>query len=237
MNLVSRIFEHVEGMLACVATRCPTSSEALGRVVVEGSVNLMHMSQFGHEKAIIAFFESWINEHERKLNRWKEIIKDKEYSNSVSDQIDQRKKLIEYHRICVNEIVTDFSIDRNDFSTIWPKTLFDRFKNIDREEFYYAHYHRLSGASHVTAEDTISWLISLNLDHKQQHNIAHEAVYYSIMMARLSSIFFIDAVAVCCISHGLQIGEVLDRFTELKENLLISVDDIAEAAGVPQGSK
>lgn len=237
INLIGRIFEHVGGMLACIATQCPTSSEALGRVVVEGSVNLMHMSRFGHEKAIVAFFESWINEHERKLDEWEETIRDKENSISVAAQINQRKKLVGYYRNCINSFVDKFCVDRKDFSSIWPKSLFKRFKNLDREEFYYAHYHRLSGANHITAEDTISWLISLNFDHKQKQDVAYEAVSYSIMMTRLSSIFFIDAVAVCCISHGLKSKTKLNRFFELKEEIAVSANEIAEAAGVPQVSK
>ena len=231
------IFEHVEGMLTCVATQCPTSSEALGRVVVEGSVNLMHMSEFGREKAIVAFFESWINEHERKLAEWQDAIKDKEHSASVGAQIDERKKLVSIYKNCVTDFVEKFDVDRDNFSSVWPKSLFRRFKNIDREEFYYAHYHRLSGASHITAEDTISWLITLNLDFDQQQKIANEAVSYSIMMARLSSIFFIDALAICCIRHGLKSKSKLNRFNELKEKIIITVNDIAKSAGVPQVNK
>lgn len=237
INLMGRIFEHAGGMLACIATQCPTSSEALGRIVVEGSVNLMHMSQFGREKAIIAFFESWINEHDGKLNRWKNIVRDKEGSMQVVAQIDERIGLVDHYREFTNQLVKDLCIDKTDQSSAWPKSLFDRFKNLDREEYYYTHYHRLSGSSHITAEDTISWLRSLDFDDKQKHALALEAVSYSIMMARLASLFFVDAVAICCICHGLTPGTELNRFTELKKRIVISIDEIAKSAGVPEIKK
>ena len=234
LNLIGRIFEHVGGMLTCVATQCPTSSEALWRVVVEGSVNLMHMSEFGREEAIVAFFESWIDGHERKLDEWLDSIKDKEHSGSVRAQIDERKKLVSFYKNYVAGFIDKFAVDRKNYTSVWPKSLFKRFKNVDCEEFYYAHYHRLSGASHITAEDTISWLIALNLDFDQQQKIANEAVSYSIMMSRLSSVFFIDALAICCIEHGLSSKSKLNRLKELKEQITTSVFEIAKSAGVPR---
>lgn len=53
------------------------------------------------------------------------------------------------------------------------------------------------------------------------------------MMERLSSLFFIDAVAASCIHFGLRDGVNMESIDELKLNISKSVQEIAKAAGVP----
>jgi len=55
LNIIGRIFEQAQGMLVCIATRCPTSSEAIARVVIEGSVNLMVSDHQGKQLYIDRF--------------------------------------------------------------------------------------------------------------------------------------------------------------------------------------
>jgi len=233
INLVGRIYEQVEGMLACIATKCPTSSEALGRIVIEGSINLMYMSSLGNEKTIIAFFSSWLNGHERKLLEWLESIKGKDYYPSVEPMIKERLSVVKIYSEFVEGAIDKFSADSNDFSKIWPKSIYKRFEALGKEESYYTNYHRLSGASHITAEDTISWLISLDYKESERHMLAKEAWPYSIMMSRLSCLFFIDALSFSCIYHGMTKGDELNRLIELKNKISESAEKISTAAGVP----
>ena len=116
----------------------------------------------------------------------------------------------------------------------WPKSLYKRFEALGLEESYYSSYHRLSGSSHITAEDTISWLISLQQSDGYKHSLAKEAWAYSLMMTRISCTYFIDAVTACCIAHGLKDDTVLNRLKALKNNLADAVADLSEAAGVPK---
>ncbi|WP_323950728.1 DUF5677 domain-containing protein [Aeromonas caviae] len=232
-NLIGRIYEQVEGMLATIAINCPTSSEALGRVVIEGSINLTYMAMFGNEKTLLAFLSSWVTEHQRKLNEWSENIKSKEYSERVQPMIAERMAVVDIYNEFVQQGINKFGADVGEFRNIWPKSIYKRFEAVGKEDAYYENYHRLSGASHITAEDTISWLLSLNFDDQQRINLAKEAWAYSIMMARLSSLFFIDAVAASCIHFGMRSGTELERMRELKENIIRSVQDIAKSAGVP----
>lgn len=233
INLIGRIYEQVEGMLATISINCPTSSEALGRVVIEGSINLTYMAMFGNEKTLLAFFSSWVTEHQRKLHEWSENIKSKEYSERVQPMIAERMAVVDIYNEFVQQGINQFGADVGEFRNIWPKSIYKRFEAIGKEDAYYENYHRLSGASHITAEDTISWLLSLNFDDEQRVKLAKEAWAYSIMMARLSSLFFIDAVAASCIHFGMRSGTELERMRELKENIIRSVQDIAKSAGVP----
>lgn len=234
MNLAARIYEQVEGMLACIATKCPTSSEALGRIVIEGSINLMYLSRLGNEKSIIAFFSSWTSEHERKLHEWKEKIKNKDYFDAVEPMIDERLTLVSIYKNFIENGIEKFSVNKDEFKKLWPKSIFSRFEALEKEESYYENYHRLSGSSHITAEDTILWLVSLDFSDEQRYKIAQEAWSYSIMMSRLSCLFFIDAVSYSCIRHGLTEGDQLNRLVELKSMVAKSANEIAKAAGVPK---
>ena len=232
-NLIGRIYEQVEGMLATIAINCPTSSEALGRVVIEGAINLTYMAMFGDEKTLLAFFSTWVMEHQRKLDEWTENVKNKKYSEQVQPMIDERLAVLNIYNDFLQQGITQFGANESDFRKIWPKSIYKRFEAVGKEESYYANYHRLSGSSHITAEDTISWLLSLNFDNQQKLNLAKEALSYSIMMARLSCLFFIDAVVASCIHFGLRDGVELERMTELKSNIARSAQEIAKAAGVP----
>lgn len=234
INLIGRIFEQVEGMLATIAINCPTSSEALGRVVIEGSINLMYMANFGDEKTLLAFFSSWVNEHQRKLAEWSEKVEEKEYNAEIQKMISKRLIVVNLYNDFIQQGIEKFDVDINSFPKIWPKSIFKRFEALGKEESYYENYHRLSGANHLTAEDTLSWLISLNFDHDQKIELANEAWSYSIMMSRLSSLFFIDALASSCIHFGLKDGDTLNRLKEIKDKIKTSVQVISLAAGVPK---
>ena len=65
LNLLGRVFEHTQAMLVALATRSPASSEALARIVVEGSVNVSYLAAKGNAGTLIRFFRTWLREHER----------------------------------------------------------------------------------------------------------------------------------------------------------------------------
>jgi hypothetical protein len=232
INILGRIYEHVEAMLVCISTKCPTSAEAIGRIVVEGSINLMYMSVKGNEKTILAYYKSWTNEHRKRLSAWKDKIKDKDYASVVIPMINKREKLLSLYELYTNNTIKKFDADVSVFNKIWPKSLFDRFKALEKEELYFEMYHRLSGSSHITAEDTLSWIIALNFPDDEKMKLSKEAWSYSIMMVRLACLTYLDAIAVCCISHGKKIEE-LDEIVEMKNKVGILVNEIKEAAGVP----
>jgi len=231
LNILSRIFEQTEGMLVCICSRCPTSAEALARVVVESSINIMFMVLHGNEQTLIGFLDTWIIEHKRKLNEWKEKMVGSIHAKRVLPMIDKRLSLINNLEKYLNKIVITCGIERKPHRKAWPKSVFKRFSALDRETDYYESYHRLSGSSHLSGEDTLSWLIALNMDDEYKYTIAKEAVSYSIMMSRIASLFFIDAAVACAIFHGL---EDLEDIKYIKNKLIKSVSDITKEAGVPE---
>lgn len=231
LNLLGRVHEHSEGMLVAISTGSPTSAEALARIVVEGAMNIMYLATLGNSSTLIQFFRSWLHEHERKLSEWQDSIHSESYGKKVSAMIDERSQFIKSLGLYVNNIESQALIEPTDKNTEWPKSLFKRFEKMGRKTDYYESYHRLSGASHLTGEDTLLWLISLEMTTEQKISVAKEAWAYSIMMTRIASSFFVDAVAACVIGYGRSNN---DDLQEIKRSLARSVHEIAKEAGVPQ---
>lgn len=230
LNLLGRIFEHAQAMLVSLSTGSPASSEALARIVVEGSINVMYLATFGDSGTLIQFFRSWLGEHDRKLTEWQQKIQGEEHAAKVSTMIDARRQLVTALQEFVSQNEIQCGINVSGSSAEWPKSLFKRFEALGRETDYYTSYHRLSGASHITGEDTLTWLMSLSMPDELRHRVGKEAWGYSIMMTRISSSFFVDAVAASVISHGRPLN---DDLLECKRALEKAVHEIAQEAGVP----
>ena len=91
LNLMSRIYEQAQAMLVALATGSPASSEALGRIVVEGSINLMYLATLGNESTLVAFLESWVQEHNKKLIVWYRRVQEVDEACNVHKMIAARK--------------------------------------------------------------------------------------------------------------------------------------------------
>lgn len=230
LNLMSRIFEHAQAMLVAIATGSFTSAEALARIVVEGSINLMYLALHGDTGTLINYFQSWVNEHEKKLKEWKKKIEAKPYANEVGKMIDARMDVVIGFKNYIDILKERCEINSQSSSLPWPPILFQRFSTLNLETDYYESYHRLSGSSHITSEDTLLWLISLNLEPEQIQKMGVEARAYSVMMSRMASKFFVEAVAACVISHGRKNN---DDLQEHRRKLAQAIHEIASKAGVP----
>lgn len=231
LNLMSRIYEHAQAMLVALATGSPASCEALGRTVVEGAVNLMYLSTLGDASTLVAFLDSWVQEHNKKLGEWNRRIQDSEHAESVGKMIAERKELVDGYVKFLALVQSQCQIDEALGSYAWPSTLLKRFELLRRQTDYYESYHRLSGASHITGEDTLNFLMALSVDDEHCQRLGAEAWAYSTMMSRLVCMFFVEAVAACVIAYGRSDNEDLQT---LRRRLVSGVRELAEAAGVPQ---
>lgn len=233
VNLLGRNFEHAQAMLVALATGSPSSSEALGRIVVEGSVNLAYLALNGGARTIIHFFRDWLQEHRKRLTAWKTEIEGAPYAARVLSMIGEREEMVNGLAAYVDSVESHLGLQGVTDGAAWPKTLFARFEALGRQTDYYESYHRLSGASHLTAEDTLTWLVSLEMPDERKHQLAVEAWAYSTMMTRIAATFFIDAAAACVIAHGRKKN---DDLNECKLSLTKAVLEISKKAGVPDRS-
>lgn len=231
LNLMSRNYEHAQAMLVALATGSPASCEALGRTVVEGAVNLMYLATLGDASTLVAFLDSWVREHDKKLAEWRKRVQGSEDADQIGKMIAERKGLVDGYLNYLSLIQTQCQIEDAQGANIWPSTLLKRFEQLGRQTDYYESYHRLSGASHITGEDTLNFLMSLSLEDEYRQKIGAEAWAYSTMMSRLVCKFFVEAVAACVIAYNRSANEDLQA---LRRELAEGVRELAVAAGVPQ---
>lgn len=230
-NLLGRTFEHAQAMLVAMATGSPASAEALARIVVESSVSVIYLAAKGDAGTIIRFFRTWLTEHDRKLTEWKQRVRTEESNADVLAMIEERRSVVRILDDFVNQLESECEIDASTPLSEWPRSLFHRFQAIGRETDYYESYHRLSGSSHMTGEDTLMWLFAMQLpDVASRRKLGEEAWAYSIMMTYIASLFFIDAGLTCCLAYGRDPSADIEAY---RISLHRAVEGIASRAGVP----
>ncbi len=233
VNLLGRNFEHAQAMLVALATGSPASSEALARIVVEGSVNLTYLAVQGHSGTLIRFFREWLHEHRKKLTAWRTEVEGRPHASWVLPMIAERTGLVDALQSYVDGLEEHLGLKGAEGTPDWPKSLFARFEALGRQADYYTSYHRLSGASHITAEDTLSWLVSLDMPDEKKQQIGVEAWAYSTMMTRIAATFFVDAAAACVIANGRTAN---DDLKGCKHALAKAAEEVSTRAGVPRRS-
>lgn len=231
LNLMSRIYEQAQAMLVALATGSAASSEALGRIVVEGSINLMYLATLGNASTLVAFLESWVQEHNKKLIEWEKRIRQGVDASAVQNMIAARQEAMGSYGQYLGIIKDQCGIETALGLYVWPTTMLKRFEALGKESDYFESYHRLSGSSHITGEDTLNLLMALSVGEEHAQEMAAEAWAYSTMMSRLVCTFYVEAVAACVIAYGRTGNEDLSK---LRQALAKGVHDIAKAAGVPQ---
>lgn len=231
LNLMGRIFEHAQAMLVAIGTGSPASAEALARIVVEGSVNVMYLTAKGDAGTLVRFYRSWLTEHDRKLTDWRLRVQTEKLADKITAMIEARRGVIDGLSNFLDQVQAQCQIDASTPTSEWPKSLLHRFQSIGRETDYYEIYHRLSGSSHITGEDTLSWLLAMQQpDVASRRKLGREAWAYSIMMTRFASIFFIDAAFACGHAYGMAPSQEME---EHRITLLQAIDEIGLRAGVP----
>ncbi|CAB3739485.1 hypothetical protein R8871_06501 [Paraburkholderia graminis C4D1M] len=230
-NLLSRTYEHVQAMLVASVTGSPASSEVLGRTVIEGAINVTYLAARGNPGMLLNFLHSWVSEHNKKLIDWRQLIADRAPPD-VLDRIDVRQSLLGPLTKYLEGAETHCGLTAERSSSPWPKQLLQRFQALDCEDAYFECYHRLSGACHLTGEDTINYLIAQAMSRDVQVRMAREAWAYSRMMTMFSSLFFLDAADACAQAFGGTIPSLDAHHTRIVKEIV----KIGPAAGVPNAA-
>lgn len=230
-NLLSRTYEHAQAMLVASVTGSPSSSEVLGRTVIEGAVNIIYLASKGNSGMLLNFLHSWVLEHNKKLTDWRQLIAERA-SPEVLDRIDTRRSLLCPLTAYLDGAEAHCGLSAERASSPWPKQLLQRFQALGREEEYFECYHRLSGACHLTGEDTISYLMSQEMDQNLQVRLAKEAWAYSTMMTMFSCLFFLDAAEACAEAFG---GAIPSSHRH-RARIVQEIVRIGPAAGVPNAA-
>ncbi|KWB50533.1 hypothetical protein WL36_06415 [Burkholderia ubonensis] len=230
-NLLSRTYEHAQAMLVASVTGSPASSEVLGRTVIEGAINVTYLAAKGNSGMLLNFLHSWVSEHNRKLTDWRQLVADRA-PPEVLDRIDIRQDLLGSLTTYLEGAEAHCGLAAERSSSPWPKQLLKRFQALGREEAYFECYHRLSGACHLTGEDTIHYLMFQDMPQEAQVRMGREAWAYSRMMTMFSSLFFLDATKACAQAFDGTIPSLEAHRTRIVQEIV----KIAPAAGVPNAA-
>lgn len=231
INLLSRTCEHAQAMLVASVTGSPASSEVLGRTVIEGSINVAYLASKGNGGMLLNFLQSWVTEHKKKLTDWRQLIAG-HAPDDVLKRIDYRQEMLDPLTDYVDGVEAFCGLSAERASSPWPKQLLQRFQALGREQDYFECYHRLSGACHLTSEDTINYLIAQQVDAELQVAAAKEAWAYSKMMTMFSTLFFVDAALACAESFQGTLPSLNKHRLRITEEIV----KIGPAAGVPKVS-
>lgn len=218
-------------MLVASVTGSPASSEVLGRTVVEGSINVAYLASKGNGGMLLNFLQSWVTEHNKKLTDWRQLIAG-HAPDDVLKRIDHRQEMLGPLIDYIDGVEAHCGLSAERASSPWPKQLLQRFQALGREQDYFECYHRLSGACHLTGEDTINYLIAQEVDAEFQVAAAKEAWAYSKMMTMLSTLFFLDAALACAEAFQGTIPSLNKHRLRITEEIV----KIGSAAGVPKVS-
>jgi len=228
-NLLARTFEHAQAMVVATATGSPASSEVLGRTVIEASVNVMYLVEKGDGGTLLNFMHTWLAEHTKKLTDWRSHIEQTSPSSDLVGRIDSRKDMLDSLRDYLAGVEIHCDLQAARANSPWPKQLLQRFQALGLDDEYFEYYHRLSGACHLTSEDTISYLISLEESDEFKVRLAKEAWAYSKMMTMFACLFFVNAASAC----ARVFGESSSSLNDDRMKLVRQIMDMAPAAGVP----
>jgi len=239
-NLLGRLEEQTEGMLTCFVSGCPAAAETVARTVVETSVNLIYMARGDFLKRVFSYFRIYRREHGKRLDEWEAFIKAEhpiDVTRSINSMIQERRKALDSFREFSEKLADSCGFPENPNTADWEPKLFQRFKAIGDSVGYWTVYHRLSGATHGNAEDTIRWLMSKyhilqSGDDKLQTAMALENMAYTAMMLRISVRYYIHAAACTC--AVLNLIEAANLLKPIFSGLTNSIDEIADAAGCPR---
>lgn len=232
-NLIARIYEHADAMLVCIAVDSFASAEVLARVVVESSINLMYLSNHGLETPLLGYLERWLQSHEQTLLQWKQHEEEAKDTDDIVRIIEKRIEWLSTLRGFFETAIKELGLDHQPSNDVWPRKIFKRFTAVGQNVAYYTSYHRLSSSSHVLAEDTLIWLFGYSLsDPSALEEMGVEAVNYSIMMAHIALIFYIDSLESLACAYKEK--EPLLVFAGHRVNLEKTVEELSVHAGCPR---
>lgn len=76
---------------------------------------------------LLAFFSSWIKEHQRKLDEWRGSLKREGCCERIQPMIAERMAVLRVCNEFVRQGIAQFEANEDEFLKIWLKLIYKRF--------------------------------------------------------------------------------------------------------------
>jgi len=228
-QLTERVFEHIMGGISCISTKNHASSEVLSRTAIEASVNIIFMLTDSTDNKVCAWLTKHITEDLQHIIEWEESL-DQNNSHELDihlPRITVRKELntfkTEFVETLISEIASVIDIDQ---SYRWPSKILKKFKDIGEEIIYHTVYTRLSAQTHLTAEDTISYMVAkIYSNEENQAKMGLETIAFSEFMLIYSIVFYGKIAEKFCQKYADQSIETIKSNINDLEKIMIGIGE------------
>ena len=233
-NLFWRIDEQAQGMFVSMTCGCPAAAETIARTVVETSIKLVYLVQEDPDKRLITFFRRSLKEHKNKLQQWEDyMITNHDNPEGMIGMINERRKVVDYYCQYIEMLAEKLNTPTDSEIHNWSSKTFEQFKATGNTIAYWTIYHRLSGATHTSAEDTIRWLISISSpDPNVFIALNKENLNYSAMIIAQSLHFYWQSAYFTLVLHN-KLQAVETRISPILDKIDECIVNMSDAAGSP----
>lgn len=206
-----------------------TSSEALCRTSIEGSVNLEYMSIGDSMGNQIAYLKHYLETEKKQNKSWKESVKQSEESNENKKYHYQKitakdNALVEYEN-ALRASLELANIDFDSSNLKWPN-IFERFKVLGKEVEYRTLYTALCSQAHNDAEDVLNKIMARVIGNIDGMEKAHEVeqYFYSLFYILSTVRYHIYSSAMFVAKFNIDVKDLMGLYTKVMDELA----DIAE---------
>lgn len=225
-DMYKRNYEYCCGVLGCFLIGQFPSSEALCRTAIEGAVNLHYVSLGDSMDKQISYFKTHIN-NERKQNiNWKKSVESSGYPDDAKnhhlEKITEKDASLDQYEHMLRESLSLAGVDYDKVELKWP-SIFDRFKEIDKEVDYRTVYAALCSQAHNDAEDVLNRIMSRVIANVEGLEEAQwfEQYNFSLYLLLTAIDYHLFASAMYLGKFNIKTSELLKIKKEIMDSIIL----------------
>lgn len=195
LQMLDRNFEHAEASIVAFVTGCGSSAEVITRASVESSVNIIYILSGERADRLKSYFEHYFSQVDSQTDKWEtESMKLQPHETALQKVgIEKRRAANETVRTLMRSILGEAK------GTRWPKSVLQRFSEIEDALSYRTIYARMSSETHSDAEETVRYFLG------KVHNdptILEKMALETIEMTRFYIYYAVSMFLNACLAYA-----------------------------------
>jgi hypothetical protein len=195
LNMLDRIFQHVDGALLSFVTGAPASSEVSARAALEAAVNVLYILSGDTVLRVEAYINNYFDNVDKQIKLWHETT-----SHMTYEKAKVHLKAIENRHKANNEMKKIFSHANAQMKELkgvtgtenWPSRIVNRFEALGLSDTYRTVYARLSSEAHNDAEETLRYVLAvLSNNQGLKESMGIETLNFSKMMIYYAASYYV----------------------------------------------